>query len=228
MKPIRKISDFSELTVLDDNFPLPLIRKFGTLSVWTGGHIDDVKEYHKPPSPINDVVGIKRVDDRLRNHLDSEFPHLLTNIVTTDQEAYKLILESSRGALEVETQASQDSFTYDPTEEYLYFEDMYDKHTLQDLAYHKLYDERDTSWKWYRMNLVTIEEEELFELEYISDTENPEVLGTYEDQYTDFNYYNSELTNHEDSLFPHKIMGIDSNYSLSLDTDEEELIIGVE
>ena len=226
MKPIKKISDFVKVLDIETNLYIPLVRLVDTDRLWAGGHVDDILAYRKPFSSVDESVLVKRSNDRLRQHLDAEFPHLLEDRDETDYKAYKFTIETTRGALELVTQSEQDSFVFDNSKDYLKFEDMFEKHVYEDnIAYHKFFDQRDSLWKWYKIKVVEIEGEILFDFEYVASTENPEVLGSLSDQQNDFNYYNMYMDEHEESLSPHKLVESDNYFLLAIES--EELVIEV-
>lgn len=217
MNPIRKISDLPRIeTLLNEN--QILLRRYEDKTLWTGSHVEDILPYKQKIPFVDPKVFVKRIDDRLRSHLDSEFPHYCENRDLSTQEAYKFNIESD-DVIEFITKENKDEFNFDASKNFLNFLSMFKKHIEEDSDYHKIYDERTSSWKYYKINLE-YDEEPIFSLELVDSTDNTEIFQTYENQQSDYGFYEELFEEHVESLMPHKLINENKDFSIVISNEE--------
>lgn len=223
MKPIKKISDLPSIETLSNENQV-LLRNIGGEWLWVGNHVEDVIPYKKKFSFVNQSVFIKNINDRLRQHLDAEYPHTYENIDEASTRAYKFVIEDSE-IIGFEDTESVDTFEFDPTKDPLDFFSMFQSHANGEVAYHKVYDEESSSWRWFKVSIEEVEGFPMIALDVVDTTANPEVLGFIEDQQNDYKLYEKLLEDHMSIEKPHKVVDSDMRFSLLFEEGELSVIM---
>lgn len=217
MKPIVNISDLPR----EENLGLEkqaILRKTNNIHVWNGVGVEQGSSYGKVPSFLSPRVFVKEISDGLRKHLGSEAPHQYKDVDEDKNVFYSFFIESDEVILLQDRE--EDLFEFDSSKEILDFTTMMRKHIFADSPFHKIYDKRSSSWKWYKIEL----NQDVLEFILVDVNENPEILGYYEDQENDYPRHQEILEDHIRRLDSHKVSGEEDHYRLEIESGELSIV----
>lgn len=223
-KKVRKISDFPKIQTLTNEYQ-PIIRKVNGKWSWVRGAISDVLSYKRNFPFVDSSVFIKETSGLLRAHLESSAPHLMEDRDSLEIKNYSLSLNED-GVLTISFGEEAEEFIYNSSEDFLDFRNIFNRHLEEDFEFHKVFDKRDSSWVWYKVNFEEENDGPMFIFEFLDFPENTLDTDSIENQELDYLHNVHILNKHKESLFPHKVLNLNLNFGFIKEDGEIHIVLG--